>query len=90
MRLRQPKQAITEAFGSDYAAATDFQPVEEDVRIAVIIFIAGDEWRFLIGLVVYLIAKIPENVRYGLPAFEQEGGAGHTVVEILHIPPPRL
>ena len=64
--------------------------MQESIGIAVVECISFGERRILVGLLLYLVADVPEYAAHGQSSLQHEGTAGQISVEMAHIWPPRL
>ena len=90
-RLGNPQHGVGDSFRGRQPSVHRLKPVEQGVRIAIIIFVACRERDFLVRLVVaHFVAGVPQHVHDRKAALQQIGGAGQVAGEIRHVFPPGL
>ena len=88
--IGNPHQSVSDAVGCHPLSVLHVQAGHESIGIAIVILVAFGERLSLVGLLLYLVAQIPEHIRDGFSSLQQECVSCQIRGETAHIWPPGL
>ena len=88
--FRQPQNIVGDAFRCDPLAVFHANAMKEGICVAIVVKEAFGKVNVLVGLLLYLVAKMPQHTAHGPPALQHKSAAGQIGIEATHEGPPGL